>query len=86
MLKMLVEKVFTKKEIYGKGRRANALAATLTDYRTANKSESEEGEITTTEDIALVQSIFETAAGFYEREFGQLKEIPSKVVGSKEYL
>ena len=40
MLKMLVEKVFTRKEIVGKGKRANAFLFIISDYRKMMKQSS----------------------------------------------
>jgi hypothetical protein len=33
MLKMLVEKVFTRREVLGKGKRANAYTTTINEYK-----------------------------------------------------
>jgi hypothetical protein len=42
MLKMLVEKVFTRKEIVGKGKRANAFLSIIADYRKMMKQTTPE--------------------------------------------
>ncbi len=70
MLKMLVEKVFTRKEVIGKGKRANAYANTVTEVKRLMKQsqpEKEEEEVDSEESIELYQRIFISAHHFYQQ-------------------
>lgn len=70
MLKMLVEKVFTRKEVIGKGKRANAYANTVAEVKRLMKQsqpEKEEEEIDSEENIELYQRLFISAHHFYQQ-------------------
>jgi hypothetical protein len=86
MLKMLVEKVFTKKEILGKGKRAAAYTSVLAEYKRIMKQgqpdKDEEDEVTE-DNLSLYQQIFEEAAVYYALEYGNLQNIPTRIIHSK---
>jgi hypothetical protein len=87
MLKMLVEKVFTRKEFVGKGKRANAYNATIAEVkREMRQLQPDDEEVDAEDNLELYQEIFLEAARAYQASFGNLMEIPGKLMNSKDYL
>ena len=89
LLKMMVEKVFTKKEIQGKGKRSQAYGQAITAYKHKRKEaqpDKDEVEEAGEEEMDLLQSIYEDSGRFYSRRFGTIVDIPKEVEGSNAYI
>ena len=61
MLKMLVEKVFSRREVIGRGKRSNGYLATIQEVKKQMKQSQPENddELENEEDLELYQNIFE---------------------------
>ena len=87
MLKALVQKIYTRRELWGKGKKANTYAAILANYRSKkNQIIEEDDEEETEKSLEKYQQIFERSAEYFMELYGNVIFIPQELKNTRAYF